>query len=299
MEIIVQSIVHIQRCNQPLPNQINQLDTILTEITDIERYRIGNSNSLMTLFMNREHTCGSLRIYDEGKSVNLIGWTERISRKFVDLHDGHGFTQIVVGNIDMFSKLGSTTDNDMLFVRGLVVARPQTKFGHSNVTGEIEVIAAEIKILSPSDESFSENRYANEFDGRNNGKEESTIDISKHCPADLPRANQYANRTHNCGQLSQEDIGKEVLVSGWLHCARIKRFGVLRDAYGQVQIMIPDSVSCPKYQRSSSAYYSLCHYLKNKFKPSDVRFCQHYCHSIGINFKSARNRCTATESHTK
>ncbi|WP_185863255.1 aspartate--tRNA ligase [Blattabacterium cuenoti] len=48
-------------------------------------------------------------------------------------------------------------------------------------------------------------------------------------------------RTHNCGELSQKDIGKEVILSGWIK--RIRNFGSLffidiRDYFGITQLII-------------------------------------------------------------
>ena len=50
------------------------------------------------------------------------------------------------------------------------------------------------------------------------------------------------NRTHNCGQLRAEDIGKSVRLAGWMENVRevggSLAFVVLRDFYGTTQIVI-------------------------------------------------------------
>ncbi len=50
--------------------------------------------------MYRTHTCGELRLADQGKTVTLAGWVQK-SRKlvgmiFIDLRDRYGLTLLVV-----------------------------------------------------------------------------------------------------------------------------------------------------------------------------------------------------------
>ncbi len=53
-------------------------------------------------------------------------------------------------------------------------------------------------------------------------------------------------RTHTCGNLTQDDIAKEVVISGWVKDIRINKFGIfidLRDMYGTTQVIIkPDNI---------------------------------------------------------
>lgn len=53
-------------------------------------------------------------------------------------------------------------------------------------------------------------------------------------------------RTHTCGNLTQDDIAKEVVISGWVKDIRINKFGIfidLRDMYGATQVIIkPDNI---------------------------------------------------------
>lgn len=52
-------------------------------------------------------------------------------------------------------------------------------------------------------------------------------------------------RTHTCGNLTQDDITKEIIISGWVKDIRINKFGIfidLRDMYGTTQVIIkPDN----------------------------------------------------------
>lgn len=105
--------------------------------------------------MYRTNTCGELRLSDAGKEVTLAGWVQR-SRKmggmtFVDVRDRYGITQIVFNEADdaalceQANKLGREF---CVQVKGLVSER-QSKNGKIP-TGDIEIIAKELDVLSPS-----------------------------------------------------------------------------------------------------------------------------------------------------
>ncbi len=48
----------------------------------------------------RSHTCGDLRLSDEGQTIRLSGWVHRVRDHggvlFIDLRDHYGVTQCVV-----------------------------------------------------------------------------------------------------------------------------------------------------------------------------------------------------------
>ena len=105
--------------------------------------------------MYRTKTCGELRLLDNGKEVVLSGWVQRTRKMggmtFVDLRDRYGITQLVFNEADIFelcneaNKLGREY---CVQVRGIVSER-QSK--NSKIpTGEIEIIAKELSILSSS-----------------------------------------------------------------------------------------------------------------------------------------------------
>ncbi len=105
--------------------------------------------------MYRTHTCGELRLSDEGKKVILAGWIDRIRDlggvKFIVLRDRYGKTQVVVNpDSPVYSIVNSISREDVINVEGIVRARPKEAIA-SEPTGEIEVLAEKIQILSKSD----------------------------------------------------------------------------------------------------------------------------------------------------
>lgn len=60
---------------------------------------------------------------------------------------------------------------------------------------------------------------------------------------DQANVNEFTYRSHNCGELRESDIGKEVTLCGWLEFSRMNKFITLRDGYGHTQILIPKEVA--------------------------------------------------------
>lgn len=52
--------------------------------------------------------------------------------------------------------------------------------------------------------------------------------------------NKYTIRTHNCGQISNKQLNQTVCLAGWIQFERLRKFFVLRDKYGCVQLIIKD-----------------------------------------------------------
>ena len=105
--------------------------------------------------MYRTNTCGELRLSDNGKTVTLAGWVQRVRKMggmaFVDLRDRYGITQLVFNDSDdselcaRASKLGREY---CIQVTGVVNERESK---NANLpTGDIEIIATELNILSES-----------------------------------------------------------------------------------------------------------------------------------------------------
>lgn len=103
----------------------------------------------------RTVTCGDLRKADAGKTVTLNGWVHRKRSHggilFVDLRDRYGVTQIVVDE-NSPEPLKAAADElkyeYCIAVVGTVRPRPDTMVNPQMATGEIEVAAGEIEILT-------------------------------------------------------------------------------------------------------------------------------------------------------
>ncbi len=106
-------------------------------------------------FLQRTTTCGALRACDEGKSVVLNGWVHRDRNHgalhFINLRDRYGITQVVVDD-DSPAELQETAGRIKLeyciAVKGIVRRRPDSMINPDMATGEIEVKAEHIEILS-------------------------------------------------------------------------------------------------------------------------------------------------------
>lgn len=106
--------------------------------------------------MYRTNTCGELRLADAGREVTLAGWVQRVRKMggmtFVDLRDRYGITQIVT-NVERDPALQEVASHlgreYVVQVKGTVAERESKNA--ANPTGDIEIIASEIKVLNRSD----------------------------------------------------------------------------------------------------------------------------------------------------
>lgn len=107
--------------------------------------------------MLRTHTCGELRKGDAGKTVTLAGWVHRIRDHggivFLDLRDRWGITQVVVDakNASAYHVASMLRPEYVVQVRGTVQERPEGLVNPRLATGEIEVHAEALTLLSPSE----------------------------------------------------------------------------------------------------------------------------------------------------
>ena len=107
--------------------------------------------------MYRTLTCGELRASHEGQTVTLSGWVNRRRDHggvvFFDLRDRAGIVQITI-NPDLPKETLNSIENVrmewVLQIEGVVQKRPDGMTNPKMSTGEIEVVAKDVKILNPS-----------------------------------------------------------------------------------------------------------------------------------------------------
>jgi aspartyl-tRNA synthetase len=105
----------------------------------------------------RTHTCGDLRASDVGDTVRLSGWVHRVRDHggllFIDLRDHYGLTQIVADpDSPAFSMAERVRAEWCVRVDGEVKARTSETVNPNLPTGDVEVFAREIEILSEAPE---------------------------------------------------------------------------------------------------------------------------------------------------
>ena len=107
--------------------------------------------------LQRTHSCGALRRQDVDTEVVLMGWVQRRRDHggliFVDLRDRDGLTQVVFNpevNDVAHAKADMLRSEFVIAVRGIVMLRPEGMANPNLPTGEIEVAAAELRLLNTS-----------------------------------------------------------------------------------------------------------------------------------------------------
>jgi aspartyl-tRNA synthetase len=122
--------------------------------------------------LQRTHMCGALRASDAGSSVVLMGWVNRRrdlgNLIFIDLRDRTGITQVVISaeaDLELHKKAESLRSEFVIAVIGHVKLRDANTINPNIPTGEIEVVADELRLLNdckPLPFSPSDNDIANE-----------------------------------------------------------------------------------------------------------------------------------------
>lgn len=101
--------------------------------------------------MLRTHTCGELRKEHVGKTVTLSGWvdTHRVQGRisFILLRDRYGITQAFV-NPKLTEKLGELRRESVVQITGEVKARPENQIREELATGEVELSASDVKVIT-------------------------------------------------------------------------------------------------------------------------------------------------------
>lgn len=104
--------------------------------------------------MMRTHDAGSLRAGHAGQSVTLAGWVARRRDHggviFIDLRDASGVAQVVFREGEMAERAHRLRAEFCVRVVGEVALRPQGNENPEISTGEIEVMATELEVLSES-----------------------------------------------------------------------------------------------------------------------------------------------------
>lgn len=108
--------------------------------------------------LKRTHTCNDLGVQDLGKKCVLMGWVLRRRDHggviFIDLRDRWGVTQVVFNpevNAQVHAKAHQIRSEWVLAVRGHVEKRPADMDNPKLLTGAIEVMADELRILNTSE----------------------------------------------------------------------------------------------------------------------------------------------------
>jgi aspartyl-tRNA synthetase len=102
--------------------------------------------------MIRSHEAGALRAADAGEQVRLAGWVARRRDHggvvFIDLRDASGIVQVVLRQEDVAHDLRAEY---CVLVVGTVQRRPAGNENPELPTGDVEVAAAAVEVLSESD----------------------------------------------------------------------------------------------------------------------------------------------------
>src|SRR5437667_1916559 len=104
----------------------------------------------------RTHFCNLLRAEHVGQAVRLSGWVHRKRDHgqllFIDLRDHYGITQCVfTPNLDAFNAADAVKLESVICVSGKVLARTPENVNPTLPTGEIEVAAERLEVLSQAD----------------------------------------------------------------------------------------------------------------------------------------------------
>ncbi|MGA9545224.1 MAG: aspartate--tRNA ligase [Candidatus Sulfotelmatobacter sp.] len=107
--------------------------------------------------LRRTHMCGALRPSDAGKKATLMGWVNKRrdlgSLIFVDLRDRTGVTQVVINaerDASIHKKAEALRNEYVIAVTGTVKLRDPSTVNKNIATGEVELVAEELRILNES-----------------------------------------------------------------------------------------------------------------------------------------------------
>lgn len=108
--------------------------------------------------MKRTDMCGSLRLSDTGREVTVNGWVDRVRDNggvlFLLVRDRSGIIQCTFDksvNAELFNIAFTCRTEFVVAVRGELVARDGAAINRKMPTGEVEIIASDIRILSKAE----------------------------------------------------------------------------------------------------------------------------------------------------
>ncbi|NLM57827.1 MAG: aspartate--tRNA ligase [Clostridium sp.] len=108
--------------------------------------------------LKRTHMCAELGINDVGKNVTVMGWCHRTRNLggviFINIRDRSGIIQTVYNDEsdpEIFEKAGTVRGEYVVAVSGVVSKRAPEAVNPEMATGEIEIIAKELRILSSAE----------------------------------------------------------------------------------------------------------------------------------------------------
>ena len=103
--------------------------------------------------LTRTHTCGALRADEVGADVVLLGWVHRVRDlggvTFIDIRDRAGVSQVVVRENDTLMPIAKKLRSEFVIgVSGVVQRRSEDTVNPKLATGEVEVLAHELRLLN-------------------------------------------------------------------------------------------------------------------------------------------------------
>lgn len=106
--------------------------------------------------MYRNHTCGEIRMDNNGQEVLLAGWVQRIRNlggmTFIDLRDRYGLTQLVVDDqsTEEVKNIASGLGREYV-VQARGVVRERSSKNLKIATGEVELHISELNVLNSAE----------------------------------------------------------------------------------------------------------------------------------------------------
>jgi aspartyl-tRNA synthetase len=107
--------------------------------------------------LRRTHMCGSLRLSDAGKRATIMGWVNKRRDLgniiFIDVRDRSGVTQVVFdasAGSELHQKAEQLRNEYVVAITGTVRKRTPDTINPNVATGEVELVAEELKVLNES-----------------------------------------------------------------------------------------------------------------------------------------------------